>query len=524
VKISVAKSLLASNKTDAVIEHNGKTLSFTIAGIYRNSIVYDYDIFEFLNEYWKTLPQSQLDQIFELYTQARNAFNSIVNKSQLNYTLNAIVIELVKLHDFESVYEWVIYKSTIRIPDNFETEYKYSYDKQGSREQTYIRSDYTKLIAMIVVLKSIVPIWGQYMNSEQTPVKSIFKEFYAFQLLHGSSIYNSEPMEKLAIYVKAALAANKENTSAIISGISTEDYHYWVLATVVINRLCDGDIRGLDPKNNIITYIYKFIYQKNQSFESNNSKSIKEKTKTDYDGEQGDKNSSIERYKLKHDISIGEIVELTYSVRDLHSIAFALAPHTMTEELFSSCLMSSQKLLQKELHIPQLNILRWVFRSVISSKGIMYLDKHTIVGCLGVLEAVLYSLGYEFLALVSTAYIENEQNEIFLSSTDSRARIPKDILASLDVLFPYQQISGGFKTGIKYTNPAVAAIDMTVDRLSKHSWIATASEDKIEKINGLKENTRLTIPYDIKIQLAKLVLHFASRGKPIVVPPSRDKL
>jgi len=515
VQISVAKSMLASNKSDAVIEHDGKVLSFVIAGIHRNTMIYDYDIFEFVNAYWKTLPRDKLDQIFNLYAKARDAFNTIVNKSQLNFVLNGIMIELVNLHPFNDVFDWVIYKSSIIIPDNFETEYKYDYDKQGSREQTYIRSDYTKLVTMIVILKTLVPIWGQYINSDQSGSKSLFKEFYAFQLLHGSAIYESEPMEKLEIYVKSILDSNKENISAIISGISSEDYHRWVLSSVVITRLCGGDIRGLDQKANIITYIYKYVFQKNQSFETNNAKSIKEKTKTDYDSDFGDKNSTIERYKIKHDISIGEIIELTHSIRDLKSIAFKLAPTTMTEELFNQSMQTSSKLLYQDLKIPQLNLLRWVFRPVISSKGILYLDKNTIVGCLGVLEAVLYSKGYHFLALAATSYVNSDQNDVYLSSTDSRARITKDLIADLDALFPYQQVSGGPKTSIKKINPAIESIDKLVSQLSKYSWFATASDDKIEFVNGLKENRRLTIPYSIKIDLARLIVECASRGKPI---------
>lgn len=517
--IKVVKSLVSTNKPEAVINHKGQSLSFLINGIIRNSVIYEFDVFQYLNEYWATLPEAKLDHIFGLYTQARNAYNTIVNKSQLNNTLNKLCVELTDMHDFDMVYEWVIYKSDIKIPEIFENEYKYDYDKQGSREQTYIRSDYTKLITLIIILKTMIPIWGEHMEQGKDDSGNMFKEYYSFQLLHGSRVSNSASIEKLFIYVRSAIGPKKENSSTIIEGISSEDYPYWILSQVIIHRLCVGDIRGLDPKANIITYLYKYISQKNQSAENNNERSIKEKSRSEYDGDMGDKISSLERYKVKHDISIGEIVELTYSIRDLRSIAFKLSPN-MTEELFQSSQTTCKKLLDHDLKMPQLNILRWVFKPVISSKGVLYLDKSTIVGCLGVLEAVLYSTGFEFLAMLSTSYVTFEENNIYLSSTDSRARIPKEHVAQLDNIYPYQSTIGGKKTGYKKVNPAIQAIDSTVEQLFKHSWVCTASSDKIEKVFGLKENIRLTIPYNIKIQLADLTIKIGSRGR--VVPNMQE--
>lgn len=512
MEIQVSNILVASTKPEAIIVHKEKKISFLINGIIRKAAEIEYDVFEYINKYWQTLSEPEQDAVFESYKRIRSLFSTIINKSELARQLNLELVKLLNFHDFQRMHDWVVFYSDIRIPDNFAKQYTHNYDQQGSREQTYIRSDYTKLIAMILILKTAIPVWGEFMNQGKDDAGTLFKEYYAFQLLNGADIMISEAMQKLDLYVKHAIADKNTNASAIKEGISSEDFPFWMLSQLIIHRLSIGDIRGLDPKANIVTYIYKYISQKNQFFETNNEKAVRDKSRNDYDGVSDDKISSLERYKIKHDISLGEIVEIAFSIRDLHQVAWRLDP-TLPKADIDRSLETVQKLNNFELKMPQLNILRWLFAPVVSSKGLLYLDKQIIVNCLGVAEAILFHNGFDHLAVLLTGIVPPVDDQIYISSTDSRARIPKDIVDQLNKLYPFQRYIGGKKTGYKPVNPAIETIDLVAQQFSQYSWVATAHGDHLERIFGLRENPHITIPYDIKIILARYVLFLGSRQK-----------
>ncbi len=510
--ISVSKTLLASVQPEAKIEHKGEELVFLVSTFFRmSSISIDIDIFEQLNSYWQQLPEEKQDKIFDVYRNIRNVFNSVSNRTSLLLDLNKQCIELIDLHNLDEVYDWVLFKSSIAIPSVFENEYQYSYDKQGSREQTYVRSDYTKLIAMIVAIRSMIPVWGEYISHTKHDAGTTFKEMEAFQLINNSSIMNSQPMLKLGVYLDHAVGEHKHNSFFILDGISSVDFPIWMLSLVVIRRLCVGDIRGLDNKANIVTYIYKYLIQKIQSADTGSSNAVKDKKTTEFSDEKGDdKISTFERYRIKHDISAGEIVELAYSIRDYRKVAYSLSPNMSDEILFSS-LETAQQLNSVEIHDPQITLLKWVFARVISPRGMMYLDKELIVNCLGILEAVLYVAGFKYLAVLSTSYPDINNDEMFVASTESKARITKTQISALDELYPFQQVIGGKKSGYKDINPAIKSIDTLTDKLSMFSWITTASSDKMMDAIGNTHTRRIGVTYDIKNQLADLVIKVGSR-------------
>jgi hypothetical protein len=220
----------------------------------------------------------------------------------------------------------------------------------------------------------------------------------------------------------------------------------------------------------------------------------------------------LERYKIKHDIPLGDIVELEFSVSNIRAVAYRLEPN-LPAELLESSLRTAQLLLNKRLLDPQITILKWLFSDIISPKGLMHLKKETIVNCLGIAQAVLFNRGHKLLALAITSYIDTSDITI-LTGVDSRARIPKDLLAELDIYFPYVRKSSN-KTKNKVTNLAHQSIDKLVDDLSMVNWMITADKQLIlDTSNGKQHSNRLIIPHDIKILVTKFVLDRVKRKDP----------
>ncbi len=510
MEFKATKLLLATVQPEVEISHKGEVVSFIVSSFGRANFTQEFDIFQHLNTYLLTMTEQELDFIFSIYVKIRNEFDYAFNKTDLVLRVNSLAIQLTTAINLDRVHDWVLFKSDIIVPSTIEAEYTYSVDRQGSREQTFTRSDYNKLIALTIVVRSMIPVWGEFIYQTKKDSGNLFKEFYALQLLNNAPIMHSPPMEKLNVYIEHAVGKDKFGAASIIGGISSEDFPFWMLALVIIRRLCTGDIRGLDPMANIITYIYTFVVQKIQPSDISAENNIKEKTTFSQDSTMDDKISTLERYRIRHNISIGEIVELAFSIRDLHSIARRLSP-SISPELVDRSIASAQQLMAAELLEPQTTLLGWVFKPVISPNGFLYLDKSIVVNCLGVLQAILINNNFSYLALLATGFANIGDEEVYLSSTESRARLLKEQVARLDELYPFQQTSGAKKAQGKSINPAIIAIDNITDGFSMYSWSITADTELVEKILGNRNTRRIGIPYDIKIQLANLVMAIGSR-------------
>lgn len=508
-------NVIASNITPEVrIEHEGESISFSISVYGRTNFQTEYDVFEHINEYWGSLPTEQQKRIFEIYKEIKYGFDNIFTKDALFDFITTKVTELIEIHNLDNIQNWISYKSNIMIPSSFETEFVESIDNNTSREKTYTRYDYLRLVSLSVLLRCMVPVWGEYISNTRQETGTQFKEFYAFQLLSHSNVAHCVPMEKLKIYIDNIVGVGKNDPNitlnGILNGISSEDFGYWLLSLVCIRRLCIGDIRGLDPKQHLITFIYKFIIQKIRNNDGNVESIVKEKKSDDKGVGEENKISTLERYKVKGDISNGEIVELEYSIRDLGNVAQKLS-YNVDENILNRSLRTCQELLNQRLLDPQVTLLRWVFKPAISPKGLMFLPKSTIVNALGILEAVLWARGHKYLALLASSYPIISDREMVVSPIDSKMRVPQELSDALDQLYPYTRTTINRKIGVKEINLAAKSIDILTDNLSMFTWRPTASDEMLQEVLG-NTNRRLPIKPDIKTDLTKLVIEIGSRN------------
>lgn len=511
MRAEIVNMISSSSQLEVRVEHKGEELRFSISSFGRDSFKQGFDLFEHSNAWWASMPEHHQDHVFDLYKQIRRIFDTAFNRNTLVSQLSQTVAGLINFHSLDKAEHWLTFQSPVIIPEkNFAVEYISSYDKQGSREQTYIRREYVELITLALVLRTMVPVWGEFISQTRRETGTQFKEYYAFQLLNASGIVDSPAMHRLRTYIDCNIGDERANPTNIVDGISAEDFPSWMLGLVVIRRLCIGDIRGVEQDAHIVSYIYKFITSRTRTNDSSDDSVVKIK-EADKPSTGRDTLSSLERYKIKHSISMGEIVELEHSLKDMRNIAFRLSGQ-MTETLYRQGMESAKKLQDVPLLEPQITLLRWVFKPIISPQGLVYMEKSILTKALGVLEAVLWARGHHTLALAATSYSVVSDSEMFVSSDNPRARVPKELLAELDALYPHMVVSGGVKTGQKFNNLAAVSIDNLANNLSMYSWTMTAHEDKIRQVVGHVNSRRLSLPSDIKAQITKLVIELAKRN------------
>ena len=513
---AILSNLALSNVTPEVrLEHNNEILSFSISVFNKKSFQGPYDVFAEINEYWSYLPIDIQNRVFNIYKEIQQSYDDLSLGTDLTTYIGDKVAELISYHSLTNLYDWMMFRSNIRIPDGFEQDYEHSLDNNTSREKTYTKSDYVQLLTLSLCLRCMIPVWGEYISITRQEKGTIFKEFYAFRLLTQSDLINSVPMEKLRVYIDHIVGANRFKPDNTLRSISSEDFIFWLLSLVCVKKLCVADIRGIDPEVNIIKFLYKYIKQKVDNDDSNFEQRYKEKTIEDKGSNQENKISILERYKIKSNIAPGEIVELEYSLRNIENVVSKLTSQIDKTILYRS-LDTAQQLLDMKIQDPQMTLLRWVFKPVISPRGLMYLSKQTIVNALGILEAVLIARGHKYLAVLSTSYSMSSDKELIISPVDSKTRVDKELVDLIEKYYPLTKQTGNKKntssiTPVKKVNLAMESIDKLADELMMFSWKPTADDSLLMEVFGTNVR-RSPIRPDIKNHLSRLVIEIGSRS------------
>lgn len=506
-------SMITGVKAEVFIIHREEQLNFSISVFGRNSFMSDstgFDVFDYINRYWQSLPESSQDSIFNIYKEVQVGFDTIYNKNELTVYLCDCVKRLLEFHSLEAMSNWIQYKSDIILPSTtlIPVVFVGSIDNNTTRDKTYLQSDYLGLLALSLSLRTLVPIWGEYIFINRNDTGTTFKEFYSFQLLKESDLIESPPMLKLKTYIDKTANTDVMNADNILKSINSDDIGYWLLTLVVVRKLCIGDIRGIDPTNTLITYIYKYVIQRVQNGDNNFENKVREPSPPGDGGDEDSKISVLERYAIKTDIPPGILVELEHCLKDTKNIARRLSAN-INEDILERSLQTSQHLLQERLLAPQMLMLRWIFKPIISPQGLLYLPKPTIVKALGIAEAVLWARGYKYLAILITSYSMTSDDDLIISPLDSKMRVPTEMTDELARIYPFTREVGS-KNNIKSINIAGKAISTLADNLTAYNWKPTAHEDMlIEVFNS--DIRRCVIKPDIKIELTKLVIELGSR-------------
>lgn len=496
-------------KLHCFAEHNGKKIQFNI-GAYDRKLFEEYDVFEHINQYWSLCSAQKQDQIFECYKGFEAIFEAGLERDPLADALIEQIQKIQLLHPLSDMEYFLSMKAhNYFIPDVFEKEYKESTDRPGSREQTYIIDDYVKLVSLIMCLRPLIPIWGEYISRTRQDSGTLFKEYYAYKLLYGSQLAECDGIQKLIVYIQRALVNEKQTTAAIIRGISTEDYPIWILSLVLVRKLCVADIRGMDSRNTIITLLYRFIAMKIKGTENSFNSTIKEKQFNESASDDSNL-SRLESYKLRHELTPGDIVILEYSLRDPMDVAKRLAP-TISEQLVYDSLHGCQKLYEINITDMHLTLLQWVFKPVMSPRGIMYLSKSTIIQCLGVCQAVLIHRGHYVLAGLSAATYSQSDGSMTITGVDSRARIPKEMLEKINQIYPFDRRAGS-RNKVRTQNQVMVAMDQFADSIAKHSWLLTAPEAYWPMMNAGYNSRRFAIPHEMKVLIAAFIIEIGTRS------------
>ena len=496
-------------RPEITIEHNGEELSFSGSVFQRKSLEQDFDVFDPINRYWIRLTPSEQAAVWEIYKDIYRGFDQILSAEDMHKHLNGKIKELIVYHPLQNIETWVSMDPSFVVPPDVMELFIADDENKNTPDKTYLRKDYIQLVAFSVFTRALMPIFGEYIESTRKETGVDFKEFDAMNLLFGTGILEAPAIVKLKKYINQITKEKHRNPERILRGNSSLDMDYVLLSLVVIRKLCVSDVRGTEPKSNLVSRVYNFLYQKVFN-PSKTDMPVRDKNFGDgKDSSDQNKRSFLESYRKRTEISLGEKAGFEYGYEDLYGTAERLAPGISRAEV-DRCLESAAILKQERLGDAQLIMMSWVFKTVHSPRSVYYISKEHAWTNLAVLEAVLWHWGFHYLSVLSTSHQLLSQDMMHISPIDNRGQIPQELQQKIHQHYPFvwSTLRKNTQQGVTEAHPVLHAIDLVVDDLIGNAWRSTAHEDKIVKVFG-EMRRKMIIKPNIKSELANLVIHVA---------------
>lgn len=321
-------------------------------------------------------------------------------------------------------------------------------DGMGTRNQTYVKEDYLKLVGLSIYIKIVLLPVLMYGHLKQDFLNNNNKEYLLFHFFTKYPIMESDPMKKIIKYIEEVVNKSSDepiiiNTFVFNNSIPREDIVCYMLSLAVFQRIflyahkADFGTQATGNKGNIISNMYSFI---KDTLEKAASK-IQDKTRMkDKDGD--DEESILESYRTVSNLSYGFIQEFLWATKDINSIIEQLPPEQA--KYISKGIITSIKpyvKLMKEETIQDIHlfILTTIFKTLIDSRAIYYIGIDNILNLISVGFSYLWNINSKIPAimLLSSKSIA-DTDAVNFSTVTNKERVSPELKEELNRFFPYQ--------------------------------------------------------------------------------------
>lgn len=494
-------------RTEVVVSHKGEELRFLANAFTKEPFQRDYDVFDQINRYWAGLPEAKQDQIFAIYQGVHLAFDYSVDNDELFNTMNKAIKDLLHLHPIPSLQIWLMSDYSIVLPDTVSSVPVEFNDNTLTEAKTYTKQDYYPLLAVCMFFRTLVPIFGEYIASIREDTEMSRKELRAVQLMIGTGVLELPAMKRLQVYVNEITSSAAYDNDKILQGLSSEDYGFYMLALLILRRLFLVDLRGVDPKKQLIAAMFKFLAQRTFNGPDSNVTVKREIKGSESDGDTN-KHSIVESFRKRAEISEANRAAMEYYIEDAVGIALRLEPSLRVEEIQRS-IDSASELNNNRIGDIQIMLACFMVKNQITPRSLFYVSKKHNVQLLGALEAVLWKWGFKYLAVLITSHMVIGQEEIVVSNISSREQIDPRLVDELRVYYPFEWTNT--KKGIVTSRSSVLqSIEKLVDSIVFNAWRATATEDKLIEVFG-QPRRKVPMYSNIKNILAEFLIELEKK-------------
>jgi hypothetical protein len=481
-----------------------------------------FDVFEQINQYWASLPNTKQDKIFGIYEDIYAQFDQQTwDIETLTMNVRPRVAKLFNEHKQEDLQYWVSYHSDIQIPRSFDAAAE-AFDKTmlnpGVKERTYLRQDYALLIPLAISMRLMIPVWGEFIMRTKAESGTHFKEYMAFQLLATSSVMECPAMKRLELFIAYTIPpdTNKDTgrEAAILRGIGSEDFAMWVMGLIVVRRLCIGDVRGVDQQSTLVSFMYGYITHRITSVDMGSGTIVHKRAGES--GQAGDNNHSLlEGFRIKQQVPIGDIGLYAYYIEEtmINARQGIFPPQGMikrlvpgaTPALIEACWQSVKQLETVSLNPAQIAIMAWVTNDLVDARVIPYLHKTDVFCLMTVAAAYLICNKHIELAALMTASLRPISTLTTTAIGIPPTRLSRETFEAISKAFPYEKRTS-------------SRAKMAKAEFSKYVAQLTLPVEYVSALTGSGRVRRYQRPPDIRNKLANLILEINSRElAPLVI-------
>lgn len=495
------------------ISHAGESVWFSLERYSRQVLRNRPRLYESINRYWASLPEEQQAAIFELFRSSSDVFLNAVNRHSLRQVLALKLEELIALHPFPVLHEWVTWQSNIPIPsDSFQSEYLEDSDKAYTREKTYLRAEYVDLVVLALVLRVALPLLSEYLAFIRHDVDPELSDLHAVTLLRQTWIASSAPFEKMEEYIDEHLGTLKDTAPLVAKGISIEDFPELVFAEALMGRVAIGEINSVTDKTHLVKSLYGFVNAtKSPRYAPDAEHGFREKTATG-SGENGsnERGSAMEMQRNKYRQSFGEEAELEVMLKHPWRVAELIIPNledTIWQARLTEALETVQVLSRECWERPQIGLMQWMLhRRVISGRGVSSVGKMLLIEIMAVVQTALWADGHPYLAVLATSYKERSGRYTTLDRSQAVLKVPENVREHLNYLFPLSRTLNGKKSQSRPLNQAEAGIELMTSDFLEHEWVPTASSELLQEVFGADEVRHFSAKHDTLTYVTQLAL------------------
>lgn len=488
------------------IEHEGDHLIFSAGNYSSAAIIRREHLFDELNEYLAAWSDERQDRLWDIYRRIYvNLYEAQgINTDTLTKNLSVLVQEVYKVATYDNLKTFV-YRANLRYPtDLSDTFQEYGDRGRNYRERTYIKSEYTELVALALGLRFMLPIWGKYIQQIVGQNGNYYKETEAVDLLEVAGVKDWPPYVRMDEYVSASIDS-EASLSTLYGGLSSEEIPEHLLALAIVRKIAIGPLSVQNDKESLARILFNYVTGTNNRLDTRfmgNAGPIQQKKMRLNDNE--DDNSSVwDMMTQTQEVTDGEIAVIEIYTENLDVLIERTCPELSMSRV-QQCISAVSKNEARIIPWWQKAMMVWICRTI-SPEARELLSKKAVLRLLGLCQAALDHWGFPDLAVLVAA--EKIEDENFFIPNELRNKITADQTRILNEQYPYYRQETKRLDPTKRKNEAIKAIDMVVEAMMKSPWKPLAPRDIIEKNPSLPVMGYMTPPGNIRIQLANMIIH-----------------
>ena len=499
------------------IERGDYKVEFDVSSILnkRNKVELDPENqFALLEGYLDYKGDEFKDKLMLAYVNASDRLLMTVTNPDIYPLPVSITYEILDMFDYYDVADWLINVRKVQplpnLVEKFDTDD--ANDTEFTRAQTYLKSEYLELAALTLIVKAVIGPIGEYGFINGNEIMGLHKEYILYNFIDGHPISQTPPVLRLKAFVNKLVSISlKEATLTAVrvieKRIPKEETADYVLAAIILQKVSIATIVNDNPSKNIITMIYTFINNK-LSVKGDTSNSIRAKD-GHIDVEVGEKESIVESYRMTVSVAPNIPIELNDSVSDINIIAMQMTELygvTLDTGVIADAIEFFKIVLNGGMSEEQMNILTFIFKSVINPRGMLHLSIESVYNLLVVGFAYLQATDHKYLSLLLGSLANDvEEGVLQINSTVNRSRLPIEVKDKLTEYFPYEKVINKDTTA----NVAETDISKLANDIYGKTWNFICGEKYVSEVPGAKSG----VPSDLKILLSRMVIDLEERRK-----------